>query len=266
MSAPTDSDIGFRSASPAKVTDDVTSWGGAPAIDLNEADSDLLFDSTGADPIGGSDKVHRNAFYRENQEGAGGKALGGLVYLVNGIRLIGSAGLLSCVATTNDATKKVIGLGFVSGALQTSTVTLLAGTAVGIGSFDANNFWRAELVASDGVTPTNAVDPIELYIDGTFVGVIQSGLNHATAEYELAVATAKNTNLSAANRLTDPTGIGSWSRPLRHGSITTSLATPDLNDGDYIGIAVRKTLKAGLSAPLSGRVKPVHNFRFVGSA
>lgn len=269
MGVPVDADMEFRGASPnVKTTDDTTDIGGSPASGtLNESDPNLLFDATPAEPESGATVIHRNVFYRFLNEGGGGKAQSPKIYLVNGISPVASDGPLSFVAGAGDAGKKVLVHGQVGGVMDTELITLVDGSATGSKTFQSNEDWRWELLESDGETPAPADADIVGSKNGTDMGMIPADYYQATAEYMLAVATAMNTNLTAADRLTDPSGIGSYSRPIIVGSVNTALSLPDdFDDGDFCGIAVRKYLRKGILAPKLGYVKFFHNLRFSASA
>jgi len=253
-------------------TDDATSIGGTPTVTLTDQTvRNQQFDETAASATVGTDLVHYNVLYRANREGAGGHAYDPVFFLVNGLRLVASAGVVSVEATAADAGKKLICYGFNSGALVTSVLTLLDGTAVGGETIAASNLWRCELVASDGVTPEQADGPITVYHAGTLAGQLEIGWEQLTAEYEYAFASAADEELAAPDRLTAPTAtspatVSSYSRPLRIGSLHTEVALPDLDDDQFIGIAIKKHLKGGLPAPKLGYVRTSHDAEFTASA
>lgn len=252
-------------------TNDSTSIGGTPSVTLTDQTvRNQLFDETAASPTVGTDVVQYNVLYRANREGAGGHAYDPVLYFVNGLRLVASAGVVSVEAGSGDAGKKLICYGFNSGALVTSTITLINGTAVGAETIEASGLWRCELVASDGVTPATAAAAITIYHNGTVAGQIPAGWEQATAEYEVSVCSGKNIVVSGSNRTTAPTSasgsMGSYGRPLRVGSLHTEVALPSLNDTDYIGFGIKRHLKGGIPAPKLGYVRISHDVEFTASA
>lgn len=268
MAAPIDDDLEFRGASPNVVqADDSEAVGGSMAgAALDENVANLLFDATAANPIGGADIIHHNVFYRFNAEGSGGKCLAGALYLYNGMALNTSAGVASASATTPDAGKIVLLLGFSGGLLVASLITLINGTATGAESFDLSNLFRGELLDSSGTNSTTAAADIMISVAGQDVALIRAGQSQVTAEYELAIATGVDVDCASASRLDAPSDIGSFSRPVRFGAVNSALSCPDILDGERLCIAVRKTLKAGLPAPRLGYIKFFHDLEFTAAA
>lgn len=270
MGAPVDLDIAYYLGADGTPTNDTDPIGGAPdtGTPLDDTDPNLLFDDTPANPlVGDANIVHRNIAYRKNEEGAGGQAVNGKLFIANGLILNVASGTVSITAGAADAGKKVLVVGVSGGVVTTELITLVNGTATGVTSWDASEIWRAELLASDGVTPTTAAATITVARGATSLGVIPAGRYQATAEYELAVASAKNTNLSAANRLADPTGITAFSRAIKIDGNDASIACPTpIADGDFFGYVLRKTGRAGLPAPRLTYVDARVRFQFTATA
>lgn len=268
MGAPTDEDILYYPGADGTPTNDTDPIGGAidTGTPLDQTDPNLLFDGTPANAEGGADITHRNVAYLKNEEGAGGTCSSGKLYLENGLTLFGSSGTVGLTAGASDAGKKALLTGVSGGAVDQELVTLINGTANSATSWDNGEHLRIELLQSDGVTPTTAAAPITV-ARGSNLGVIPAGRYQATTEYELAAASAKNTTLSAANRLANPTGITAFSRAIKIDGTDASIATPTpIADGDYFGYVLRKTLPNGFVPPLLGYVDIKVAFEFVAAA
>lgn len=260
MAAPEDADLKYYLGANATPTDDTGDIGGAidTSPELDEDADDLLIGPAAAEAFGGSNIVHRGVAYRKLEEGAGGKFVSLVAFIQDAVSL-NAVGTITYNCTANDAGKKVRGVGYSTTAVAVNH-TLTTGDSTTATSFDANECWRHELLASDGLTPTVAVDEIIIKRGATVLGRIPPGRYMATAEYELALCTAVNTTLSAADRLTDPAGISAYSRPLKvdSESVNTALTVPggQFDDGDYIGYVLKRTLRPGLAPPLLGYVAP----------
>lgn len=263
MAAPVDADLKYYGGANGTPLNDTGDIGGAidTGAELDEDADDLLIGPAAAEAFGGANKVHRGVAYRKLEEGAGGKFLSPFkAYIQDGCTLNSASGTISYVLTANDNGKKVRTVGVSAAAAVNPLTTLATGTTTTAESYDANECWRHELLASDGVTPTPAVDEIIIKRGSTVLGRIPPGRYMATAEYELALATSVNTTLSAADRLTDPAGISSYARALKidSQSVDTALTVPggDFDDNDYIGYVLKRTLRPGLAPPLLGYVAP----------
>lgn len=266
MASPIGTDIKVNLGSSGTPTNDTDPIGGSPVdTDLVDSTPNLYFDDTPAPAFGSANIVHYNKISRRCKVGraANGKIIGWNLLRDN------PAGTITFTAGASDAGKKVLCQGVASGVLAVgpdNITTLVDGSATGLYSFDAAEFWRAELLASDGVTPVAAVDEIVISRGGTILGRIPPSSYMATREYALAVATAINTALSAADRLHAPTGIGAFSAALNtDGGVACPadlIATDNGGAGGYIDIALRKTLRAGLPAPKLGYVPLMHDFQF----
>lgn len=258
MAAPVDADLKYYDGANGTPTNNTGDIGGAidTGAELDENADDLLFGAAAAEPFsGGSNVVHRGVFYRKLEEGAGGKFIDPLeAYLGNGCAL-NASGTINYTATANDAGKKVRTVG-VSTTPVAPLTTLVTGTATTGTSYDANLCVRHELTANDGTTPTTATDEIIIKRGSTVLGRFRPGDSIVTAEYELALATSKNATLSAVDRLTDPSGISSYTRPIKVDteSVDTAVSVPggDFEDNDYIGAVLKRTLYKGCAPPLLG--------------
>lgn len=282
MAAPTAGAAKYKGATGnTSQTDDTSAMGGAPAAgELTDSSANLLFDSTPANAAGGADISQKNIFYRSNEEGAGGKMLSGKIAFINGLAPSAGTGVLTFHLTNPaDVGLQVRIVCQVSGVWSSSEKTVMANPTVNsIVAPDAGKTYRLEcLDAATGLTPTAPAGDILVSQAGQWLGRISGpvvdrtgatiNLTMATMEYRMAVASAKNTNLSSANRLTAPSGIGAASVPLLiDGTIDTSLSVPDLNDGDYCGIAIYKDIPAGIPVAIGGSVRSEHNFRFAAVA
>ena len=294
MAAPDHTKAWHIGAAPSGVanysqTNDTAAMGGGPdTVQLADSSLNLLFDASPANPAGGADILHRNVFYHQNKEGAGGKMNSGQIALLNGLRLSSGTGVLTFTLTNSadaNLTARIICL--VGGASPASPelVRMVSPSVNSITSPDTGGTYRVEFFVNTGtvgvpvLTPTAPQGDILIAQAGQYLGRNPgSGLidhlgntmsiSMVTAEYELAVASAKNTALSSSDRLHEPTGIGAYSRPiLIDGYVTdASIPVPSLNDGEYCGFAIRRTLKAGLPTALVGFVILAHEFRFSASA
>lgn len=261
MAAPVDADLKYYAGANGTPTNDTGDIGGAidTSPELDEDADDLLLGPAAAEAFSGANVVHRGVAYRKLEEGAGGKFLDPLeAYIGNGA-ILNASGTINYTATASDAGKKVRTVG-VSTTPIAPVLTLVTGTATTPESFDANLCIRHELVGSDGVTPAAAVDEIIIKRGSTVLGRFRPGDYIVTAEYELALCTAVNTTLTAADRLTDPASISSYVRAIRvtTESVDTALTVPggDFEDDDYIGYVLKRTLYKGCAPPLLGYVNP----------
>lgn len=273
MAAPVDADLKYYEGANGTPLDDTGDIGGAidTGAELDEDADDLLIGPAAAEAFGGSNVVHRGIAYRKLEEGAGGKFLSPLVaYIEDGCLLNAASGTISYVLTANDNGKKMRTVGISAAAAVNPLTTLATGTTSTAESYDTNECWRHELLASDGVTPTVSVDEIVIKRGSTVLGRIPPGRYMATAEYELALASSVNATLSAADRLTNPSGTSAYSRAIKvdSESVDASLTVPggDFEDGDYVGYVLRRTLRPGLAPPLLGYVAPKVTFEGDASA
>lgn len=265
MAAPVAGDLWVELGSSGVPTNDTDSIGGSPTgSDVVDSTPNLYFDDTPAPPWGDANKVQNQIIYRRCTVGA-----------ARNCKLIGHnlladnpAGTITFTAGPGDAGKKVLQVGVASGALAVAPdnlTTLVDGTATTLYSFDVSELWRLELMESDGATPAIASEEILVSRGGTALGRFAPGASVVTREYRAAVASAKNTALSAADRLHAPSGVGALSPAL---SADGGVSCPDLlasgnsGAGDFVGIHVQRTLRAGAQPPKLGYVPFQHDFQF----
>jgi hypothetical protein len=132
---------------------------------------------------------------------------------------------------------------------------------------DIGKLWRVEALDS-GDAPSQPVGNWTISIGGMTLGVIYGTAGAttyspatfmATGEYELALATALDTDLSSADRIVAPTGISAFSRAVRFQTSDQSLSVPGglLTGGNhYIGFCEKRYLPLGAPAPLLGYLDP----------
>jgi hypothetical protein len=238
---------------------DVDSQGGGINLAegvVSESTPGAWFPNTAANPAGGADIVHRYKLFRKNTH-ATDTLYQPRFWIFNGMQLNSSAGVVTIVTSTTESGKVRIG-GFSGGSPTTEDISVsgAAGSYVGVTNWDANSIWWAYKIDNSG-SPANNAGKIEIW-RGTLLGIIPAPnydtgdevhtLRCATAEYELGLDPALNGSTSAANRLTDPTGV-TFSRPTTEASGLLLPGAADLTAGSYIGYWGRRTIKAGLPKP-----------------
>lgn len=256
MAAPTNSDLKYYDGADANPANNTDPLGGAidTGSEVNEATANTLIQTV---TIGSSDISYRGVVYRKNT--AAGSLDDAFVYLRTGGELPGSAGVVSAVSTSAADTGS-LWIAYKSGgnwiaAGETITMTGLS-TATGLTSVDSGSDWLA--IYASGTPPTG---DISIFINSVKVGVIYGtaggNANYcASTLYQIAVATAQNTALSSANRLTDPTGIGSYARATYWPGNDSSVAIPgtDLGASDYFGYVVKLKIPGGMTKPPNGEI------------
>lgn len=265
MPAPTT--IAFYPGANGTPTDDTSAIGGAITTgggELNENTANLLIDTVSIPASSGSDEDYYGIAYRKNE------ASGHLqdAYFDNRTAMIGnaSASVASVVSTSATDTGTVKLTGYVSSSFVQESITATGTTsATGTTTWDASGIWRAEYLV--GGAPATPYGDITITIDGQIVAVIYGdrslpstyrGNVMATREFQIAVASAKDTTISSANRLTPPSGISSFAQGARWTGLDQSIAVPgtDLDGGEYVGFCIKLTVKAGIPAPVGGYVLP----------
>lgn len=270
MGVPVATDCTWLAGSDGTPANDTDPIGNTPAGALTQANQNLLFDDTPAPAAGDPDVVHHNVAYEKNAEGAGGHMTQIRLWLTNGIGPNASAGPVTIYCEAGDAGKKIRLQGLVSGVTTPETVTLASPSVVASVNWDVGGLLRGELLASNGIDAVTADADILLQIAGASVACMRAGESQVTGEYDLAVCDTANAVLMAANRLASPTpdvgSLSSYTRPIRAGTVDTSIALPDLDDGETAAEVWRKTLYNGMLAPLAGEVVPKTAVQFAGSA
>lgn len=271
MAAPTAAEAGFYGSDPSQRTDNTTNLGPVDyTAQLTDATLNLLFDSTPANAAGGADISHRNVIGIQN-DSASGHMNSGKYYQLNGLRDGPGGGVLTINATAADAGKKIKVLAFVASVYTEDVVVLINGDATSVIIPAAAEFWRAEVLDSSDVA-TSAAGLIKFSQAGTDLGQIPAPTTDrngaavvfycATKEFLTAKATAKNTSLSSADRLTDPASIGSYSIPILTATTDTSISLDDLDAGDNHELVVKRVLRAGVGPAEHGSVLYHYEYAF----
>lgn len=253
-------------------TTDTDPIGGA--IDTGTAVAEgTLGNLFGSIRLGQTDDAFYSAFYIKMEHTAPG--ILDLARLCNraGARLNTTSGNASLVSTSADDTGDVIITGKVATVWTQETLTLTGTTPViGTQVWDSNSVVRYEHL---GGVPVGLVT---CAVNSSTCGIIWGTSNDpadgfpsiatymASAEIEFAVATAKNTAISSANRKTAPTTIGSFSKATKWSGEDFSISIPsnEMEADDYIGVAVKMLVFANVPAPAQGRMQFKHNL--VGDA
>lgn len=263
MAAPTDTTLKYYPGANGTPTNDTGDIGGAisTGAELVEVNANHLIDVLSIPASTGSDEDYYGIAYRKNE------ASGPLndAYFWNRTAAIAntSAGVIQVQSTSASDTGVVRSTGLVSSAFTQGNVTC-TGTTAATGSVtgDASGWWRHEyLVGGAAATP---VGDLTISVGGQIIGVIYgsaSGRGNimCTREFAFAVASSQSATLSAADRLTAPSGISSFVQGAKWTGLDQSVVVPgtgDLAGSAYIGYCVRLTVKAGIQAPVAGYVLP----------
>lgn len=259
MSAPTRAQIGYFRGSNVAPTNNTDPIGGAiyTSAELDPGTPSNLWSTL---TIGSSDVSYYSVHYRKALHSAPGSLQNARIYNRAGCQLNTGSGTASIVSTASDENCTVRLIGKISGSWDTEELDAV-GTTVDIGS----KTWDTGTVYVWEVTSGTPKGNISCFINGELVGVIYGtnddpvdGNSESIACYmvsaldEWAVATALNTDLSAANRLTAPTGIGSFSRPTYWAGEdqSTNIPTGVMEANDYIGVVGKRTVPANMVQPL----------------
>lgn len=263
MGAPTAGDIYLR---PGTNSDAVT--GLAP---LNDTDpyggpifSSIAFDGTESGalispkPITGSDQRFCGALYFSNEASSTGTVANAQVYGRSISQLNASVGQAQLVSDSALDVGVVWIVGKVSGLWVVEAVTLTGTSPVtSANTWDALSVYRWESL-STGLLPTSTFGTVTLSVAGETVGVFRGSINGkatlmATAEFQIALATATNLTIAGTNRLTLATTFveGDYSRASSWDGDDRALAVPgnELLNGRRIGIAVFQDVPADIPAP-----------------
>lgn len=260
MAAPTRANIKYRPGADGNPGNDTSPVGGA--IDTGtEYDPNNAGNLYSGISIGSSDKTVYSIHYRRQEGSGGGSMQNARFYNRAGAKVNTGAG--SATITSNKSTEdiQIRVVGKVSGAWDTEVLTV-SGTTPAVGSkvWDAGSVRRWESV--DGSTP---VGLLTCAVNGETVGIIygtsadpQDGDPESlscymiSAEVTWALATAINTNLNSSNRITAPTGIGSFEEALWWSSNDAAISVPGatLTDDDYIGVVGKLQILGDIPQPL----------------
>jgi len=249
-------------------TDDVGDIGGA--INTGTAIVETTVGNLLADMrIGTTDQYFYTVFYEAFDNTASGSIQNARVANRAGALVNTSAGTCGYASTNALDTGVVRALGKVGGTWTTEDVTLTGTTpAFTLATFDVGTVVRHEIISGA------SLGAISCSVNGDIVGMIWGTDNDptdgapsiatymATAEIDIAIATAINTNLTSTDRKTAPSGIGSFSKATIWTSADASIgiAIPGgaLGVGDYIGVVVRFTSFGNVKPSFSGKIQFKH--------
>lgn len=252
--------------------DDTDDLGGAidTGTAINEATVGNLF---GDLRIAEANTYYYAIFYEAFNHTTSGSVENARVANRAGAKLNTGAGTVTVVSTSASDTGIIRVTGKVSTVWTQDDITLTGTTpATGNETFDTGSVIRYESLSGipvGAVTCSVAAETTGI-IWGTSYDPADGGSSIATymasAEIDLAVATAINTTLSSADRLTAPTGIGSFAKATRWTGADASIAVPggSLGVGDYVGVCARFTANADVPAPYTGKIQFKHGI--VGDA
>lgn len=207
-----DADLTYYGGDEGVPTNDTDPIGGDPdtGAELVQTTPDILISSIPVATV--SDQVYRGIGYRKNESGSG--LTEAAMYNRAGALLNTGSGAATIVGTHADDTGDVRITGKVDDDWIQEDITADGTTQVtGEEIWDASTVYRYEYLVGGVAAIPNG--PITVEIDGQVTAVIWGGAMGnvmSSAEWELAVATAVNTALTAANRKTDPTGVTAFSR------------------------------------------------------
>lgn len=266
MATPTRSDKRTYLGADGVPATDVDPIGGAiyTGTAVNENTTGNLF---GDLRIGSSDIYYYTIFYEAFANTTSGSMKNCREANRAGAILNSSSGTVSVVSTSSSDTGTLRVTGLVSSVWEQEDITLTGTTpATGVKTYDSGGVVRYEYISGTpaGALTCSVASAVCGVIWGTDYDPADGGSSiatyMATAEIDLAVATAINTTLSSANRLTAPTGIGSFSKATRWTGADASIAVPggSLGVGDYIGICARFTAYNGIPATYSGKIQFKH--------
>lgn len=236
---------------------------------------DNVFNDVPVQAPGGSTGVFHSAAAYEIDFEATGTLENPQVYNRAGSILNTNAGQVTVFSTHPDDDGEVRVNGKVGGNWAPENVAV-AGVLESVGSttFDAASVWFSEYLREGAAA--KPIGDVSVRIGGEVFAVIRgtgkpaasdvgNGEYMATALFEIAPCTAKNTELTfgANNRTQAPTNIGSWAA----GTFDAKIDLPaDLEAEDEMHIAFRMTVPAGLPDPVLGPGKWVLDPGIEGTA
>lgn len=254
----TDADLKYYLGANGAPTNDTDPIGGAidTGTPLNEASLDIVIKALSVPTS--ANEVYRGIAYRKNEHAssnwAGAKFCNRAGALLNTV-----SGVASIVSTNPADTGSVRVVGKKSSVWAPETLVAAGPTTVyGSTIFDTSSVYRWEYTV--GGVPAVPQGNLTCAIDGVIYAVIYGGAQGnvmASAESELAVATAKDATISATNRKTDPaSGISAFSRAVKWTGSDQSIAVPGnvLEFGKWIGYCIRLTAVANIPQPIGGAV------------
>lgn len=256
MAAPTDADLKYYPGASGTPTDDTSAIGGAIATgtEIVEGTVNTLIHTV---TISGSAVDYYGVAYRKNE--ATGTLNTGKCYLRTGGNVAPSAGVVTVVSTSASDVSN-LWIAYKSGSSWISageTITLAGLTPVnGLTTVDSGSDWVA--IYNSGAVP---VGDITIKINSVQVGMIYgsaggNGNYCASTLYTLALASSASSTLSAANRLTAPGSIGSFTAATYWPGNDSSVAIPGTNLATtaYFGYVVKLSVPANMTKPPAGQI------------
>jgi hypothetical protein len=278
MAAPDAADIPWRPGTNGVPTDDSSAIIGA--IDTGE---ELVADAEGqiiaageADVAGGSARVHYGGGYVSNEEGAGGSLTVGKLCLANGGLPMPAQGQIVITDPTGENEGLEIRVtGMVDGVQVVEELTITTGAAETDALFDSGSHWWAQTIDAAAIAGVNGTDDLVVSVGATTVAVMRApladhwatGCKTVGSLYQISMTTSLNVTLSAANRLTAPTATGgmeAYTSGILVSGDDDRLTIGTLADTDYRGIALKRTIPAGMSRMPEGGLP--HVFWLTGTA
>lgn len=208
------------------------------------------------------DEDYYGALYIGNSAVAPGKLNFAKVYDRAGGQLnLASAQARIWSSSANDAGKKVRLVGKAGSAWNPEIKALTGTTPVfGARTWDIGQLWRAEALSALEV-PTYFEGNVIVEVDGQICFVIYGTASTrpvimASAEKRLALATGLGVTVEGDNRLTAPTGVGSFSRATKWEDEDLSITVPggEFTNETTLGVAVHVFQPAEIPAPKVGYI------------
>lgn len=274
MAAPTHSDIVYYEATDAAPANDTDPIGGAITAAVI---ADNALDKTINTPVfDASAQTYYGVFYIKNN--ATGNLTNARVFNRCALKDNALSGTITFgFIDGSDSGSKILVVGLVSGVLQTEYVTCpaAAGFVPSVRSYDAGKVFVCEFVNSSNASAIpNSV--ITVSQSGVTMGVLRGTGGNPTGKdlavrqlYNfgtIAVASTKNTTISAADRKTAPGSISAFGQGCKWDGLDESIAVPtnELDTTQYIGIVYKLVIPANLPTPAYGRLQIAVNI--VGNA
>lgn len=236
----------------------------AGSIDAPLTDEvDNIFNDVPVEATGGSTGTFYAAVAYEVDAGASGTFENAQVYNRAGSILNTNAGQATVFSTHPDDDGDVRVNGKVGGTWTPEDVAV-AGVSESSGAttFDATSVWFVEYLKEGSAA--KPIGDVSVRIGGEVFAIVRgtgkpaasdvgNGEYMATALFEIAPCTAKNTELtfSTNNRTQAPTNVGTF----QAGDFDNKIDIPDLVAGDEMHLAVKMTVPAGLPDPVYGPQK-----------
>ena len=262
MSAPVFTDYKVYAGTSGIPNNDSSPYGGA--IDLSAA----LNPNTSGNLFSGIKIIGSNVDYYSVMYGRVENASPGTFQNARwanraGARVNTTSGAASLVSTNINDLNQVKVIGKISGAWDFEVITLTGNVVItGNKIWDTGSVIRWESLT--GVPVGNITCSVNSYVCGIIWGTlddVNATTYMASAEVQLAVASAKNTAVSGTNRLTAPvSGISAFSNAVKWNTNDQSINVPTgvINPNDYSGLVIKLTSFANVPPPVPGelQIKP----------